>query len=69
MDCIIFNKRKCWRIHYETNNFVKYSEEELNNMTKEQLQGILDELGVSYRKNNTNATLINLILGYYNSEE
>ena len=53
----------------ETTDFVKYSEEELNNMTKAELQEVLNTLGVSYRKNNTNATLVNLILEYYNSED
>lgn len=53
----------------ETNQSVKYSEEELNNMTKAELQAILDDVGVTYRKNNTNATLVNLILEYYNNSE
>lgn len=53
----------------ETHQPVKYSEEELNNMTKAELQAILNDINVTYRKNATNATLINLILEYYNNSE
>lgn len=39
-----------------------YTEEELNSMSKEELQAILDNMGVTYRKNNTNNTLVSLII-------
>lgn len=41
---------------------ITYTEEELSNMSKEELQGILNSLGIEYRKNSSVSKLINLIL-------
>lgn len=44
-------------------NDLIYTEDELNKLTKVQLQSILTDRGISFRKNSSNATLIKLILG------
>lgn len=41
---------------------ITYTEEELSNMSKEELQEILNSLGIEYRKNSSISKLINLIL-------
>lgn len=45
-----------------TDTPITYTEEELSNMSREELQGILNSLGIEYRKNSSVSKLINLIL-------
>ena len=52
-----------------TNTKLAYTEEELNTMSKEDLQEICDTYGISYRKNNSISTLVGLIMEYQTKED
>lgn len=48
---------------------VAYTEEELSNMSKEELQEICETFEIPYKKNNSVNTLITNIMNFQNSEE
>lgn len=57
------------QVEETTNTKLAYTEEELNTMSKEDLQEICDTYGISYRKNNSISTLVGLIMEYQTKED
>lgn len=53
----------------ESDKSVAYTEEELSNMSKEELQEICETFEIPYKKNNSVNTLITNIMNFQNSEE
>lgn len=53
----------------ESDKSVAYTEEELSNMSKEELQEICETFEIPYKKNNSVNTLITNIMKFQNSEE
>ena len=57
------------QVEETTNTKLAYTEEELNTMSKEDLQEICDTYSISYRKNNSISTLVGLIMEYQTKED
>lgn len=57
------------QVEETTNTKLAYTEEELCTMSKEDLQEICDTYSISYRKNNSISTLVNLIMEYQTKED
>ena len=53
----------------ESDKSVAYTEEELSNMSREELQEICETFEIPYKKNNSVNTLITNIMNFQNSEE
>jgi hypothetical protein len=57
------------QVEETTNTKLAYTEEELNTMSKADLQEICDTYGISYKKNNSISTLVGLIMEYQTNED
>lgn len=57
------------QVEETTNTKLAYTEEELNTMSKADLQEICDTYGISYKKNNSISTLVGLIMEYQTKED